>query len=238
MKHLGIEDAHAGYTKTDVLRGVTISVQPGECLAVLGPNGAGKSTLFRAISGQLRLRQGRRIKDDEDVTAWRAYKLARAGVRWVGEPRPVFPTLTVEQNLAVGGITRRDIIKEQTEEVFTLLPMLREKQRDRAASLSGGQQQMLAIGQALMTRPEYLCLDEPSLGLAPAVVTNVAGLVTTLASRGVGVLWAEQFPDLALARSSHVLLMSAGRALYAGPVAGFDRGLLEAAYLGKRISAA
>jgi branched-chain amino acid transport system ATP-binding protein len=233
MIGLAVEDAFAGYKRTDVLRGITTSVRPGECVAILGPNGAGKSTLLRAISGQLKLRAGRRLLDDEDITGWRTYKIARGGVRWVGEPRPIFPTLTVEENLAVGGITQRSSIDEQTQHVYDLLPALKDKHGERAASLSGGQQQMLAIGQALMTKPRYLCLDEPSLGLAPAVVTMVAELIGELASRGVGILWAEQFPRVALSRSTHALVLSAGRVLSSGPAEELNRDTLEAAYLGK-----
>jgi branched-chain amino acid transport system ATP-binding protein len=237
VNRLEVRDIVSGYGGTDVLREVSVSLEPGERVAVLGPNGAGKSTLLRTISGQLRVRAGSRFKDGEDVSNWRAHKMARGGVRWVGEPRPIFPSLTTEENLAVGGITRRDTITEQRQKVYELLPALVEKRLDTADSLSGGQQQMLAIGQALMTAPRYLCLDEPSLGLAPQVVTMVAGLIDTLASQGVGILWAEQFPEIALQHCSRVVLLSAGRVIHAGPAADFDRALLEAAYLGKAAAA-
>jgi branched-chain amino acid transport system ATP-binding protein len=237
VKRLELKDVVAGYGPTDVLREVSVLVEPGERVAVLGPNGAGKSTLLRATSGQLRLRSGQRFKDDEDITAWRAHKIARGGIRWVGEPRPIFPSLTTEENLAIGGITQREMIDERRERVYELLPALREKRVDSADSLSGGQQQMLAIGQALMTEPDYLCLDEPSLGLAPQVVTMVANLIDTLAGQGVGILWAEQFPEVALEHCSRVVLLGAGRVLKSGEPATFDRRLLDAAYLGKAVPA-
>ncbi len=237
MKRLEVKGIVAGYGPTDVLREVSVRLEPGERVAVLGPNGAGKSTLLRAISGQLRLRSGERFKDEEDITGWRAHKMARAGVRWVGEPRPIFPSLTTEENLAVGGITQRDKIDQRRERVYELLPALREKRLDTADSLSGGQQQMLAIGQALMTEPDYLCLDEPSLGLAPHVVSMVASLIDTRAGQGVGILWAEQFPEVALAHCSRVVLLGAGRVLKSGEAATFDRALLDAAYLGKAVPA-
>jgi branched-chain amino acid transport system ATP-binding protein len=238
MSGLRVESAYAGYQATDVLRGITAGVEAGRCVAVLGPNGAGKSTLLRAVSGQLKIRSGKRLIDDQDVTTWRTYKIATAGVRWVGEPRPIFPTLTVEENLEVGGITQRKLIAEQSEVVYDLLPALKDKRKQRAASLSGGQQQMLAIGQALMTKPTYLCLDEPSLGLAPTVVKSVADLIVELASRGVGILWAEQFPEVALSHCTDALVLSAGRALSSGPASEIDRDALEAAYLGKRAARA
>ena len=233
MSGLVLRDLNAGYKGTDVLRGVSLALAPGHCIGVLGPNGAGKSTLLKVVSGQLRPRAGVRLLGDQDVTKWRAFKLARAGVRWVGEPRPVFPTLTVAENLGVGGITQRAMIAERTEQVYELLPELRKKHRDRAASLSGGQQQMLAIGQALMTSPRFLCLDEPSIGLAPHLVLAVAELITRLTTQGVGILWAEQFPEIAVKHCTEVLVLSAGRVVSAGPAAELDREKVEAAYLGK-----
>jgi branched-chain amino acid transport system ATP-binding protein len=235
MTGLSLDEAYCGYAETDVLRGISISVEPGSCVAVLGPNGAGKSTLLRAVSGQLKIRSGKRLIDDQDATRWRAYKVARAGVRWVGEPRPVFPTLTVGENLEVGGLVFKGDLAKQRDKVFNLLPILKDRRSQRAGSLSGGQQQMLAIGQALMTEPRYLCLDEPSLGLAPTIVTIVAELARDLAAAGVGVLWAEQFPSVALAHCTHALVVSAGRVISSGAAAELDHAVLDAAYLGKRV---
>jgi len=234
MSELAVTGIFAGYGGTDVLRDVTLDVSPGQCVAVLGPNGAGKSTLLKVLSGQLRVREGTRTIDGADVTSWRPYKAARAGVRWVGEPRPIYPSLTVEENLAIGGVVARREIKEATERVYRLLEALRPKRHDRAGSLSGGQQQMLAIGQALMSNPHYLCLDEPSLGLAPVVFGEVARLISDLAEHGVGIVWAEQFPEIAKARSTHVVVLSAGAVIASGPPGEISDAQLEAAYLGTR----
>lgn len=217
-----------------MLRGVSLTVAPGECVAVLGPNGAGKSTLLRVLSGQLAVREGSRSVNGVDVTSWRPHEAARAGVRWVGDPRPIYPSLTVDENLAIGGVIARDGIEAQTSKVYQLLPALQAKRTDRAVSLSGGQQQMLAIGQALMSRPKYLCLDEPSLGLAPVVFAEVARLITELVAEGVGVVWAEQFPEVAKARSTQVVVLSAGIVVASGSPDQISDEQLEAAYLGTR----
>lgn len=229
---LAVEEAYAGYTGTDVIRGVSVQLEAGECVAVLGPNGAGKSTLLRLITGQIGLRSGRRTIDGTDATNWRPHRIARARLRWVGEPRPIYPSLTVADNLILGGIIERDQVKVRSERVYELLPMLRAKQRDRAGSLSGGQQQMLAIGQALMSGPQYLCLDEPSMGLAPHVVTTVAELVSELVASGIGVLWAEQYPDVALGRCTRVIVLSSGEVVDAGPADEFSTARVETSYLG------
>ena len=229
---LAIDNVFSGYGGTDVLRDVTFAVSPGECVGVLGPNGAGKSTLLKVLSGQLKVRKGERQLDGHDVNSWSPHEAARRGVRWVGEPRPIYPGLTVEENLYVGGVTMRAIIAEQLELVFQLLPALREKRSSRAGRLSGGQQQMLAIGQALMSRPRYLCLDEPSLGLAPVMVAAVAELVSELVAGGVGVVWAEQFPELTRSQSTELVVLGGGSIVAAGPPDRITEAELERAYLG------
>jgi branched-chain amino acid transport system ATP-binding protein len=234
MSELVVTEVTAGYKGTDVLRDISLTVAPGEKVAVLGSNGAGKSTLLRVLSGQLRPRTGQRLIDDIDTTRWSVHKVARAGVRWIGEPRPIYPGLTVTENLEVGGLTRRDSVSRQAERVYELMPALHAKRADRAGSLSGGQQQMLALGQALMSEPRYLCLDEPSTGLAPSVVAMVAKLVTELAGAGVGIVWAEQFPQIALARCDRALVLRGGSAVESGPASQITPERLETAYLGER----
>ena len=233
MTQLRLENIHAGYKGTDVLRGISLTLKEGSCIGILGPNGAGKSTLLKTVSGQLSVRAGSRAIDDADTGRWRAYKMARAGVRWVGEPRPIFPNLSVRENLAIGGITRRDLIAEQTEVVYGLLPALKTKKDARAASLSGGQQQMLAIGQALMTKPDFLCLDEPSLGLAPAILLDLVEVIVGLAAGGVGVLWAEQFPEVAVNHCNEILVLSGGQVVASGAPESVEEEQIHAAYLGK-----
>jgi branched-chain amino acid transport system ATP-binding protein len=232
MSTLELDGIVAGYKGTDVLRGISLTVSTGTCTAIVGPNGAGKSTLLRAISGQLKLREGRRTLDGADVTSLGPHRMARAGVRWIGEPRPVYPSLTVEENLQVGGTLRRRRAAALRDEMFELMPVLAEKRAQRAGGLSGGQQQLLAIGQALMSEPAFLLLDEPSIGLAPQVVETVAELVTRLRADGVGIVWAEQFPDLAIQRSDQVVVLGSGRIALQGIPGAIDRDRLEAAYVG------
>jgi branched-chain amino acid transport system ATP-binding protein len=189
--------------------------------------------MLRAITGQLRLRSGELHIGDRNATKWPAFQVARSGVRWVGEPRPLVATLTVQENLEIGGITRRGDLQENMEKLWTRLPLLYERRHDRAGSLSGGQQQLLAIGQAMMSQPTFLCLDEPSLGLAPQVIVDVGELIDSLVAQGVGVLWAEQFPRLLLEHCSIAIVMHAGSIAYAGPASELSDELLEAAFFGE-----
>jgi len=232
MTELVLTDVTSGYKGTDVLRGIDLTVKPGDCIGVLGANGAGKSTLLRTISGQVRIRSGSRVLDGNDITGWRPYKVARAGVRWLGDPRPIYRSLTVEENLVIGASALRNRFETNRDRVFDLMPMLRDKRNERGGSLSGGQQQMLAIGQALMSEPRFLCLDEPSLGLAVTVINDLSGLIGELADSGVGIIWAEQFPEVALRRCTHVIVLGAGRIVLDGPPSDISREQLEDAYLG------
>ncbi|MCU1481307.1 MAG: Polyamine-transporting ATPase [Subtercola sp.] len=233
MSDLVLKNIVAGYKGTDVLREIDLEVKPGMCIGVLGANGAGKSTLLRTISGQLKIRGGSRTLGDLDTTNWRAHKVARAGVRWVGDPRPIYPSLTVEENLDIGGTIIRSRVPEKRDWVYNLLPVLAEKRNERGASLSGGQQQMLAIGQALMSEPTFLCLDEPSLGLAAQVITSLSELIGQLAASGVGIVWAEQFPEVAMKRCTDIVVLGAGKVVLSGPPSAISSEALEAAYLGK-----
>jgi branched-chain amino acid transport system ATP-binding protein len=232
---LELDQVIAGYKGSDILRGISVSIRPGDVVAVLGSNGVGKSTLLRAVSGQLRLRGGTRTIDGADASGLQAHQFARRGVRWLGDPRPIYTALTVEENLAVGGSVNRKRLKERREWVYDFVPILKERRTQKAASLSGGQQQLLALAQALMSEPKYLCLDEPSLGLAPLMIEQVAKLVTELAASGVGVIWAEQFPEVAITRATQLLVLSAGRVALAGPPDTISAQQLEAAYLGATI---
>jgi ABC-type branched-subunit amino acid transport system ATPase component len=234
MSRLALADSFAGYVGTDVLRAVTVAVSESEWVGLLGPNGAGKSTVLKAITGQLRLRAGRRTVGEEDARGWRPYRFARAGVRWVGEPRPIFPSLSVAENLAIGGITRRADHDALARHVYDLMPVLYDKRTVAASQLSGGQQQMLAIGQALMSKPRFLCLDEPSLGLAPAAVAAMTDLIHELVASGVGVLWAEQYPEVVLGHCSSVVVLSAGTVVRAAAAADVTPSDIESAYLGER----
>jgi branched-chain amino acid transport system ATP-binding protein len=230
---LSIRGLCAGYGGTDVLHDVEIDIVPGEVVALLGANGAGKSTLLRVMSGQLRPRTGEWTIRGEAANRWRPDKVARSGVRWIGEPKPVYPNLTVGENLSIGGLTAQGDTAEQREWIHEILPILSERRRELAGRLSGGQQQLLAIGQALMSKPAFLLLDEPSLGLAPVMVETMASTITLMAERGIGVLWAEQFPRVALAHAQRVAVMQRGRIRVAAQASEVSAATLEEVYLGR-----
>jgi len=232
MTDLVLTQIFAGYKGTEVLRGIDVTVRSGDCIGVLGANGAGKSTLLKTISGQVRIRSGSRQLDGEDITAWRPFKVARAGVRWLGDPRPIYRSLTVEENLVIGASALRSRFEQNRERVYDLMPMLKAKHNEKGGSLSGGQQQMLAIGQALMSEPRFLCLDEPSLGLAVTVINDLSALIADLAGSGVGIIWAEQFPEVALRRCNSVMVLGAGKVVLSGGPDEISRERLERAYLG------
>jgi branched-chain amino acid transport system ATP-binding protein len=233
VRTVTLEGAHAGYGGTNVLRGISLAIKQGECVGILGANGAGKSTLLRVMTGQIRLREGSLMIDDLVASHWHAFKFVRAGIRWVGEPRPIVAGLTVEENLELGGITNRALIREETERLWTRLPLLYDRRGVRAGALSGGQQQMLAIGQALMSRPDFLFLDEPSMGLSPQMTEHVAVLIDGLVKDGVGILWAEQFPRLLLEHCSTAVVMHAGSVAYKGDASQLTDAALEQAFFGE-----
>jgi branched-chain amino acid transport system ATP-binding protein len=232
MTEMVLTGIEAGYKGTDVLRGIDLTVLPGDCIGVLGPNGAGKSTLLKTISGQLKVRSGSRVIDGVDTTSWPSHRVARAGVRWTGDPRPIFRDLTIAENLEIGASTLKSSYAERSQFVFDLLPVLAERRTAKAATLSGGQQQMLAIGQALMSNPRYLCLDEPSLGLAVHVINSLSEVIGGLAEAGVGIVWAEQFPEVALKRCNRIIVISAGQVVLEDSPSNISSEQLERAYLG------
>ncbi len=206
---LSIEALVSGYGVVDVLHGVSIEIAEGEVVAVIGPNGAGKSTLLRTISGMVAARSGTIRYEGSEIGSLTSSEIPRLGLVHVPEARHVFGRLTVEQNLVVGasaapaGTNRKDALAE----VYDLFPMLGQKARDLAGGLSGGQQQMLAIGRALMARPSMIMLDEPSLGLAPLVVEQMYEALDGLRRTGLTILLVEQDVYMALdfARRAYVL---------------------------------
>ena len=235
MRLLEVDALHAGYGSVPVLQGVSLHVEPGEAVAVLGPNGAGKSTLLRTISGLVVPSAGRIVFDGKPLAGLAAHAIARLGLAHVPEARHVFGQLTVEENLKVGATplrARRDR-NAALEEVCSLFPLLREKARAAAGSLSGGQQQVLAIGRALMARPRLLMLDEPSLGLAPVVVEALYRSLHALRTRGITVLLVEQDVQVALAFAERAYVLENGRIRLAGPAAELRRDPhVQEAYLG------
>jgi branched-chain amino acid transport system ATP-binding protein len=207
-----------------VLRGVSMSVPAGEIVALLGANGAGKSTLLRALTGLLDVHHGRVTRgtvtlDGAPVGHLRPAALVRRGITQVMEGRRIFSELTVEENLRLGGHTNPRQVRERTDQVLTLFPVLANRRRDTAGYLSGGEQQMLAIGRALMADPRFLLLDEPSLGLAPRLVEQVRELIVEINKTGTGVLLVEQNATMALSIASHGYVLETGKVVLDKPAA-------------------
>jgi len=234
---LTIEDLHVHYGAIKALHGVSLSVNGGEIVALIGSNGAGKSTLLRTISGLIRPSAGELLwRDGVRLERLAPHAIVAAGISHVPEGRQVFPNLTVRENLDLGAYQRKDRaeIRATLERVYRLFPILQERERQSAATLSGGEQQMLAIGRALMARPQLLLLDEPSLGLAPLVVQTIFQIIREINAQGTTILLVEQNAHMAL-RVAH-----RGYVIQTGEIVLEDTGanLLEspevrAAYLGE-----
>ncbi|MBI4568006.1 MAG: ABC transporter ATP-binding protein [Planctomycetes bacterium] len=233
---LTLENVRAGYGPIEVLHGVSLEVEEKEIVTVIGANGAGKTTMLLAISRLVRAREGTIRFAGRDVSALPPHELVRAGICHAPEGRKVFPRLTVRENLDMGAFTRADKagVAADLERVFALFPILKERQKQPGGTLSGGEQQMLAVGRALMGRPRLLLLDEPSLGLAPMVVATIFGVIRRLNESGIAVLLVEQNARMAL-RMAHrgyvietgsIVMSDAAERLLADP-------RVRAAYLGE-----
>jgi branched-chain amino acid transport system ATP-binding protein len=204
-----------------VLRGLSVAVPPGKIVAVLGANGAGKTTLLRAITGLLPVHRGKITKGGitlggSDITHADPARRVRAGLAQVMEGRRIFAELTVDENLRTGAYTNRAGMAESRDRVMDLFPVLKQRHRQIAGYLSGGEQQMLAMGRALMSSPRLLLLDEPSLGLAPVVVEQIRNLIVDINTQGTSVLLVEQNATMALAIADHGLVMEQGRVVQSG----------------------
>jgi len=221
--------SHA-YGERWVLRELNLELAPGRTLAVLGPNGAGKSTLLRAATGMIPLRSGTVRLGTRDLTGAAIETIAAAGIAHVPEGRRLFPGLTVRENLRLGGWYRRN---DEIDPVVELFPVLGSRLRQVAGSLSGGEQQMCAIGRALMSRPQLLLIDELSLGLAPVLVDEILNRLTTIAATGTGVLLVEQDAGAALEIASRAYVLENGRITLSGQAATLaNDSRVRAAYLG------
>jgi branched-chain amino acid transport system ATP-binding protein len=198
---LELDDLHVHYGGIRALKGISIRIERGQIVTLVGANGAGKSTTLRAISGLLRPSQGRILLDGKSIVGVAPHKIVRLGVSHVPEGRIVFATLSVADNLELGAYLRRDRkgIEEDRKKVFALFPRLKERVRQSSGTLSGGEQQMLAIGRALMARPKILLMDEPSLGLAPLLVREIFGVIREIRERGTTIVLVEQNARMALA---------------------------------------
>ncbi len=217
---LAVDGLEVRYGGVRAVRGVDITVGDGEVVALLGANGAGKSSTLLAIAGAIRPFAGRVRLDGRDVTGTTPERMVRAGVAMVPETRDVFPDLTVEENLRLGAyVRRRDRagVEADRAAMFALFPRLAERADQTAGTLSGGEQQMLVIARAMMSRPRLLLLDEPSLGLAPTIVEQIFAMIAELAATGLSILLVEQNVSKALAVASRAYVMRLGRIAAAGP---------------------
>ncbi|HMK72738.1 MAG TPA: ABC transporter ATP-binding protein [Myxococcaceae bacterium] len=216
---LEVDDLHVSYGAITALRGITLRVCRGEVVALIGANGAGKTTTLRAVSGMLRPRSGRIRLEGTEVQGMKSHLLVPRGMAHAPEGRGIFLNLTVEENLDLGAYLRRDraAVAEDRAYVFGLFPRLGERRNQVGGTLSGGEQQMLAISRALMSRPRVLLLDEPSLGLAPQVVETIFRILREVNARGVSILLVEQNAHLALSLAHHGYVLETGEVVMNGP---------------------
>lgn len=216
MSLLSMRDIHAGYGGANILNGVTIEVEAHEIGVIVGPNGAGKSTTLKALFGLLTVSQGSVAFDGKDVTNARPENLVRAGLSFVPQEFNVFPTMSVRENLEMGAYTRRDDFRHLIEKIFEYFPPLREKHKQPAGELSGGQRQMVAIGRALMMEPKLLLLDEPTAGLSPRYMGEIFERVIAINEAGVGILMVEQNARQALAIAHKGFVLAGGKNSFTG----------------------
>lgn len=209
---LRLENVHASYEQIEILRGVSLKVNEGEIVTIIGANGAGKTTTLMSISGLIKIRKGGIFLEDRDLSNLPPHEIVRLGISQVPEGRRIFPRLTVLENLEMGAFLCKEKreIKNRLEMVYGYFPILAERSRQMGGTLSGGEQQMLAIGRALMCKPRLLLLDEPSLGLAPMVVSKIFEIIRKIKSQGVTVLLVEQNARAALMLADRGYVMETG----------------------------
>jgi len=203
-----------GYGGADILTGCTISVEKGQIAVIVGPNGAGKSTAMKAVFGMLNLREGQVRMNGEDITGLPPQARVTKGMGFVPQTGNVFTSMSVQENLEMGAFIRKDDIAATMEEVFSLFPILREKRRQPAGELSGGQRQQVAVGRALMTQPQILMLDEPTAGVSPIVMDELFDRIIEIARRGIAVLMVEQNARQALEIADQGFVLVQGRNAY------------------------
>ena len=235
MPMLDVKDIHTYYGNIHALKGVSLTVEKGEIVTLIGANGAGKTTTLRAISGLLKPRRGHIALNGEDLTKYKAFEIVYKGVSMVPEGRGIFAKLSVMENLDMGAYSRNDRqnFPQDLERVFTLFPRLKERRAQVAGTLSGGEQQMLAIGRAIMARPNLLLLDEPSMGLAPILVESIFDTVTQINKEGVTVLLVEQNALMALSIAHRGYVLQTGEIVLQDTAENLRKNeMVQKAYLG------
>ena len=231
---LEIQDLVVSYGGIEAVKGISMNVEEGKIVTLIGSNGAGKSTTLKTIAGLVRAKSGKILFDGQNILGKSTDEIVSRGVTLVPEGRRVFPNLTVEENLRIGAYLRKDNIRPDMDRVYELFPRLHERAWQLAGTLSGGEQQMLAVGRSLMAKPKLIMMDEPSLGLAPLIVRDIFAIIRTINRQGITVLLIEQNANMALKTADWAYVMQTGVILMQGE----GRALLEneevkAAYLGK-----
>lgn len=215
MSLLNVNNLSAGYGEVDVLHGISLDIDEGELVATIGPNGAGKSTLLRSISGVIKPDEGRLELGGTDITGSEPEDTIRMGMSYVPQDENIFPSLTVRENLEMGAFTLEGDFQDRIDEICTIFPQLRERMGQKAGTMSGGQQQMVAVGRGLLIKPKLLLLDEPTAGLQPSLVKMMLSKVEEINDRGVTVLLVAQTID-ALRLANRAYLLSAGEMVLSG----------------------
>ncbi len=230
---LSVRDLVTAYGKIEALKGVSLDVAAGSITCLLGPNGAGKTTLMMTVAGVLRCRKGCIRFAGKDISSLQPHAIVARGIALVPENRLVFPNMSVLENLQAGGYQRKDAIAEDIERLYARFPHLKERSSQQAGTLSGGEQQMLAVARALMSRPTLLLMDEPSLGLAPMVVEEIFRIIAELHRDGTTIFLVEQNAHMALKVAQHFYLMEQGRVTFSGdPGSLAEDEVIRRAYLG------
>ena len=233
---LEIKKLSAGYGELQVLKGVSLSVKPKEIVALIGPNGAGKSTILKSVFGVTDITSGAIVYNEKDVTQLHTHDLIELGISYVPQGRINFSTLTVKENLELGGsmIKEQHLLKKATEDVYRKFPVLAEKKDKYAFSLSGGQQQLLALGRSMVQSPQLLLLDEPSLGLSPKATTEIFRDIRMIADRGVGILLVEQNAKKAVELADRTYVLEDGEVALTGGREIIKHKEMKSIYLGGR----
>ena len=236
MAMLTVEDLHVYYGMIQAIKGISFSVEKGEVVALIGSNGAGKTTTLHTITGLLHPKQGKITFEDQDITKTPAHAIVQRGLTHVPEGRHVFPDLTVYENLKLGAFTLKDkkVIEENLKHVYRRFPRLEERAKQVAGTLSGGEQQMLAMGRALMSSPKLLLLDEPSMGLSPIFVNEIFDIIQQVSSEGTTVLLVEQNAKKALSIADRAYVLETGNIALEGKASELmENEEVQKAYLGE-----
>ena len=232
---LKINDLYVNYGGIEAVKGISLEVTEGEIVTLIGANGAGKSSMLRSIVNLVKPKSGTITFNGEDITGMNTTAIVTKGITLVPEGRKIFPDLTVEENLKIGAYLRKDDLSKDMEWVYSLFPRLKERHWQAGGTLSGGEQQMLAVGRALMSKPKVIMMDEPSLGLAPLVVRDIFEIIKTINNEGITVLLNEQNANMALKAALHGYVMETGRiTMYGTGKELLENEKIKEAYLGKK----